>query len=99
MLENEWLNLNYTSEINTENLTLLEFENLIKNIEGASPSVRYKSVKSLKERLVIELGLWLDNLENDNLSAARTLKNIYSALGDTENENKYKVIVAELENN
>ena len=66
MLENEWLNLNYTSEINTENLTLLEFENLIKNTEGASPSVRYKSVKSLKERLVIELGLWLDNLENDN---------------------------------
>ena len=66
MLENEWLNLNYTSEINTENLTLLEFENLIKNTEGASPSFRYKSVKSLKERLVVELGLWLDNLENDN---------------------------------
>ena len=39
------------------------------------------------------------NLENNNLSAARTLKNIYSALGDTEQENKYKVIVAELENN
>ena len=66
MLENEWLNLNYTSEISTENLTLLEFENLIKNTQGASSSIRYKSVKSLKERLIVELDLWLDNLKNDN---------------------------------
>ena len=66
MLENEWLNLNYTSEISTENLTLLEFENLIKNTEGASSSIKYKSVKSLKERLIVELDLWLDNLKNDN---------------------------------
>ena len=37
-------------------------------------------------------------LESDNLNAARTLRNIFSALDETESYNKYKVIVAELEN-
>jgi len=37
-------------------------------------------------------------LENDNLNAARTLRNIFSALDETESYDKFKVIVAELEN-
>ena len=63
---------------------------------------RYDELKIERENLYKNAIPYLEkvyNLENDNLSAARTLKNIYSALGDTEQENKYKVIVAELENN
>ena len=63
---------------------------------------RYDELKIERENLYKNAIPYLEkvyNLENDNLSAARTLKNIYSALGDTDQENKYKVIVAELENN
>ena len=63
---------------------------------------RYDELKIERENLYKNAIPYLEkvyNLENDNLSAARTLKNIYSALGNTEQENKYKVIVAELENN
>ena len=63
---------------------------------------RYDELKIERENLYKSAIPYLEkvyNLENDNLSAARTLKNIYSALGDTEQENNYKVIVAELENN
>ncbi len=63
---------------------------------------RYDELKIERENLYKNAIPYLEkvyNLENDNLSAARTLKNIYSALGDTEQENKYKVIVVELENN
>ena len=63
---------------------------------------RYDELKIERENLYKSAIPYLEkvyNLENDNLSAARTLKNIYSALGDTEQENKYKVIVAELEIN
>tara|TARA_B100001540_G_scaffold45265_1_gene40303 strand:+ start:557 stop:1831 length:1275 start_codon:yes stop_codon:yes gene_type:complete len=62
---------------------------------------RYDELKIERENLYKNAIPYLEkvyNLENENLSAARTLKNIYSALGDTEQENKYKVIVAELEN-
>ena len=62
---------------------------------------RYDELKIERENLYKNAIPYLEkvyNLENNNLSAARTLKNIYSALGDTEQENKYKVIVAELEN-
>ena len=63
---------------------------------------RYDELKIERENLYKSAIPYLEkvySLENDNLSAARTLKNIYSALGDTEQENKYKVIVAEFENN
>ena len=63
---------------------------------------RYDELKIERENLYKNAIPYLEkvyNLENENLSAARTLKNIYSALGDTDQENKYKVIVAELENN
>tara|TARA_B100000900_G_scaffold106912_2_gene88895 strand:+ start:4042 stop:5316 length:1275 start_codon:yes stop_codon:yes gene_type:complete len=62
---------------------------------------RYDELKIEREDLYKTAIPYLEKvfeLDNDNLSAARTLKNIYSALGDTESENKYKVIVAELEN-
>lgn len=63
---------------------------------------RYDELKIERENLYKSAIPYLEevyNQENDNLNAARTLKNIFSALGDTDSENKYKVIVAELENN
>jgi len=63
---------------------------------------RYDELKIERENLYKSAIPYLEevySLENDNLNAARTLKNIFSALGDIDSENKYKIIVAELENN
>ena len=62
---------------------------------------RYDELKIERENLYRSAIPYLEKvyeLENDNLNAARTLKNIFSALGDIESENKYKTIVAGLEN-
>ena len=62
---------------------------------------RYDELKIERENLYRSAIPYLEKvyeLENDNLNAARTLKNIFSALGDVESENKYKTIVAGLEN-
>ena len=62
---------------------------------------RYDELKIERENLYKSAIPYLEKvytLENDNLNAARTLKNIYSALGDTNKENEYRAIVAELEN-
>ena len=62
---------------------------------------RYDELKIERENLYRSAVPYLEKvyeLENDNLNAARTLKNIFSALGDVESENKYKTIVADLEN-
>ena len=61
---------------------------------------RYDELKIERENLYREAIPYLEkvyDLENDNLNAARTLRNIFSALDETESYNKYKVIVAELE--
>ena len=61
---------------------------------------RYDELKIERENLYRSAIPYLEKvyeLENDNLNAARTLKNIFSALGDVESENKYKTIVAGLE--
>ena len=62
---------------------------------------RYDELKIERENLYKSAIPYLEKvfeLENDNLNAARTLRNIFSALDETESYNKYKVIVAELEN-
>ena len=62
---------------------------------------RYDELKIERENLYRSAIPYLEKvyeLENDNLNAARTLKNIFSALGDVESENRYKTIVAGLEN-
>ena len=64
MLENEWLNLKNDLKIDTGNLTLLEFENLIKDNARSYSSHQYNSTKGLKERLMIEIDLWLEDLRN-----------------------------------
>ena len=62
---------------------------------------RYDELKIERENLYKTAIPYLEKvfeLESDNLNAARTLRNIFSALDETESYNKYKVIVAELEN-
>ena len=62
---------------------------------------RYDELKIERENLYKSAIPYLEevyNLENDNISAARTLRNIYSALDDTSGYNKFKEIVATLEN-
>ena len=98
---------NYTKAyLNAAALTLEKEGPMIEEMNSLGMSTadynRYDELKIERENLYKNAIPYLEkvyNLENDNLSAARTLKNIYSALGNTEQENKYKVIVAELENN
>lgn len=62
---------------------------------------RYDELKIERENLYIEAIPYLEKvfeLEEDNLNAARTLRNIFSQLDETESYNKYKAIVADLEN-
>ena len=62
---------------------------------------RYDELKIERENLyksAIPYLIEVYNLENDNISAARTLRNIYSALDDTNGYNKFKEIVESLEN-
>ena len=62
---------------------------------------RYDELKIERENLYKYAIPYLEKvfeLESDNLNAARTLRNIFSALDETDSYNKYKVIVAELEN-
>lgn len=64
MLENEWSYLKKNSEINTASLTLLEFETLIKEKENTALRYRNDAVFNLKDRLMIEINLWVDDLKN-----------------------------------
>ena len=61
---------------------------------------RYDELKIDRENLYKSAIPYLEKvyeLENNNLNAVRTLKNIFSAIGDIESENKYKEIAAQLE--
>ena len=62
---------------------------------------RYDELKIERENLYREAIPYLEKvfeLEDDNLNAARTLRNIFSQLDETVSYNKYKAIVADLEN-
>ncbi|CAI8240880.1 MAG: Uncharacterised protein [Methanobacteriota archaeon] len=65
MLENEWEKYQNLSEGETSKLTLIEFENLIRKMDS-DESIKlnkFNSKNSLKERLIIEIKLWIDNLK------------------------------------
>ena len=91
--------------LNAAALTLEKEGALIEEMNSLGMSTadynRYDELKIERENLYRSAIPYLEKvyeLENDNLNAARTLKNIFSALGDVESENKYKTIVAGLEN-
>jgi tetratricopeptide (TPR) repeat protein len=91
--------------LNAAALTLEKEGAIIKEMNSLGMSTadynRYDELKIERENLYRSAIPYLEKvyeLENDNLNAARTLKNIFSALGDIESENKYKTIVAGLEN-
>jgi tetratricopeptide (TPR) repeat protein len=91
--------------LNAAALTLEKEGAIIKEMNSLGMSTadynRYDELKIERENLYRSAIPYLEKvyeLENDNLNAARTLKNIFSALGDVESENRYKTIVAGLEN-
>ena len=65
MLEDEWEKYQNLSEEKTSKLTLIEFENLIRkmNSDESIKLNKFNSKNSLKERLMIEIKLWIDNLK------------------------------------
>ena len=99
------IDLNYTKAyLNAAALILDKEGPMIEEMNSLGTSTadynRYDELKIERENLYKKAIPYLEKvfeLENDNLNAARTLRNIYSQLDDTESYNKYKVIVAELE--
>ena len=99
------IDLNYTKAyLNAAALILDKEGPMIEEMNSLGTSTadynRYDELKAERENLYKKAIPYLEKvfeLENDNLNAARTLRNIYSQLDETESYNKYKVIVAELE--
>jgi len=100
------INANYTKAYLNAAALILDREGpMIEEMNSLGTSTadynRYDELKNERENLYREAIPYLEKvyeLENDNLNAARTLRNIFSALDETESYNKFKVIVAELEN-
>ena len=100
------IDINYTKAyLNAAALILDKEGPMIEEMNSLGTSTadynRYDELKTERENLYKKAIPYLEKvfeLENDNLNAARTLRNIYSQLDETESYNKYKVIVAELEN-
>ena len=100
------INANYTKAYLNAAALILDREGpMIEEMNSLGTSTadynRYDELKIERENLYREAIPYLEKvyeLENDNLNAARTLRNIFSALDETESYNKFKVIVAELEN-
>ena len=100
------LNPAYTKAyLNAAALILDREGEMIKEMNSLGTSTadynRYDELKIERENLyksAIPYLIEVYNLENDNISAARTLRNIYSALDDTNGYNKFKEIVESLEN-
>ena len=100
------MNPSYTKAyLNAAALTLEKEGAIIEEMNSLGMSTadynRYDELKIERENLYQSAIPYLEKvfeLENDNLNAARTLKNIFSALGDVQSENRYKTIVADLEN-
>ena len=66
MLENEWMKNENNSDIETSKLTLIEFENLIQKMDSDETIMlnKFNSKNSLKDRLIIEIKLWVENLKS-----------------------------------
>ena len=100
------INANYTKAYLNAAALILDREGpMIEEMNSLGTSTadynRYDELKIERENLYRKAIPYLEKvyeLENDNLNAARTLRNIFSALDETESYNKFKVIVAELEN-
>ena len=61
---------------------------------------RYDELKIVREDLYKSAIPYLQSvyrLDNNNLSAVRTLRNIYSAIDDMDNYNKFKAIAEDIE--
>ena len=66
MKDYEWMKNENNSDIETSTLTLIEFENLIRKIDSDETIKlsKFNSKNSLKDRLLIEIELWIENLKS-----------------------------------
>ena len=90
--------------LNAAALILKKEGNIIEEMNSLGTSNadynRYDELKIEREdlyRSAIPYLVTVYELDNKNISAVRTLRNIYSAIDDMENYNKYKAIAAEIE--
>ena len=92
--------------LNAAALILAKEQSIIEEMNSLGTSNadynRYDELKLVREdlyRSAIPYLVSVYELDNNNLNAVRTLRNIYSAVDDMENFKKYKVIVEEIESN
>jgi len=90
--------------LNAAALILGKEQNIIEEMNSLGNSNadynRYDELKLVREDLYLSAIPYLVSvydLDNNNLSAVRTLRNIYSAVDDLDNFKKYKAIAEELE--
>ena len=90
--------------LNAAALILGKEQNIIEEMNSLGNSNadynRYDELKLVREDLYLSAIPYLVSvyeLDNKNLSAVRTLRNIYSAVDDLDNFKKYKAIAEELE--
>ena len=67
MLENEWSKYQNTTNANVSELSLMDFESLIRKMdnENSKKSNIFNQKNNLKDRLLIQVKFWIENLEKD----------------------------------
>ena len=90
--------------LNAAALVLKKEESIIEEMNSLGTSNadynRYDELKIVREDLYNSAIPYLESvyeLDNNNLSAVRTLRNIYSAIDDMDNYNKFKAIAEDIE--
>tara|TARA_B100001079_G_scaffold191077_1_gene164897 strand:- start:430 stop:1755 length:1326 start_codon:yes stop_codon:yes gene_type:complete len=90
--------------LNAAALILKKEESIIEEMNSLGTSNadynRYDELKIVREDLYNSAIPYLESvyeLDNNNLSAVRTLRNIYSAIDDMDNYNKFKAIAEDIE--
>jgi tetratricopeptide (TPR) repeat protein len=90
--------------LNAAALILQKEESIIEEMNSLGTSNadynRYDELKIVREDIYISAVPYLESvyeLDNNNLDAVRTLKNIYSAVDDMDNYKKYKAIAEDIE--
>ncbi len=92
------------AHLNAAALVLQKEQSIIEEMNSLGTSNadynRYDELKIVREDLYKSAIPYLESvyeLDNNNLSAVRTLRNIYSAIDDMDNYNKFKAIAEDIE--
>ena len=74
MLENELLKFGNDQRVNTNNLNLAEFEKLITKKEDSFSQINLVRNSTLKERLMVEIDLWVEKLNKQGWEISGLIK-------------------------